>query len=187
MERTSDLHQRSARPDLTGAHRAAQEPASQILGRLERGRQDGMEPRWLATGLAAAGMLLLLVTWLAWSNAHTAHPLPKSPEPPVAQGEPIGKKPLVVFESPGGTGSAPAAPSPIPAVLALAQANVGALPPAAPAPVSRTAASPRPPLRTKAPTARRPPARPPTQPPPERGTEADPDVALISALRKAAE
>ncbi|MGZ3184083.1 MAG: hypothetical protein ACXU8N_16725 [Telluria sp.] len=187
MERTSDLHQRSARPDLTSAHRAAQEPASQILGRLERGRYEGSAPRWLASGLAAAGMLLLMVVWLAWTNAHTVRPLPKAPAPPVAQGEPIGKKPLVVFESPGGTGSAPAAPSPIPAVLALAQANVGALPPAPPGPVSRTAASPRPPVRTKALAARRPPARPSAPPLPEHGTEADPDVALISALRKAAE
>ncbi|HZX27681.1 MAG TPA: hypothetical protein VFF16_11455 [Telluria sp.] len=178
MERTSDLHQRSARPDLLGAHRAAQEPASRILGRLER-RGAALDPRWLATGLAVAGFLLLLLIWLAWTNAHTVHPLPKAPPQPLAQLEPVSKKPLVVFESPGGASSV-AESSPIPAVLAVARAGVGWT-----APAAATPASPRPaPPPPRARRARAP--APPAAPAAPASAEADPDVDLITALRKAA-
>jgi len=173
MERTSDLHQRSARPDLLGAHRAAAEPASRILGRLERRAAVPLDPRWLASGLALAGFLLLLLIWLAWTNAHTVRPLPQT----VAQLEPLSKKPRVVFESPGGASSAVES-SPIPAVLAVARAGVGwTAPPAA------TSVSPRPaPARARKARA---PLRP-AVPAAASAAEADPDVVLITALRQAA-
>lgn len=179
MERTSDLHQRSARPDLLGAHRTAQEPASRILGRLERRGAAALDPRWLASGLAVAGFLLLLVVWLAWTNAHTVHPLPKAPPEAAPQLEPLSKKPLVVFESPGGASSA-AQSSPIPAVLAVARAGVGWTAPPVATPVSPRPAPP--PARARKSHA---PPRPAGVAAAERA-EADPDVDLITALRKAA-
>lgn len=67
MNRNSEIHQHSLRPDLLGARRSAN--SQRILGRLER--NAGQRSRQLAVmwvGGFAAALLIGALAWLAWSN-----------------------------------------------------------------------------------------------------------------------
>lgn len=209
--RPSDPHQQSSkRPDLLSGNRKRSGASGNILDQLEpkaargKGRAGfsiGIEPRWVWAGGGAIVLLVGALASIAWSTTTTARALP--PAPVLAKAEPApAMKP--VFEAGPAKVERVSLQSHKGAAVLLAQVEPPPMPPPMPlvvlprespppgARVVREPAARKPaPARAGKPAAQRsarraaPKPRVKPEPPPPAAQDADPDVALIRAIRKA--
>ena len=207
--RPTDSHQHSsARPHLMSGNRKRPGGAT-ILDQLEpraaRARAAfgiDIEPRWLFAGAGAIALLVAILSAIAWNNGPrtlAAAPV-RSTEKPLFESGPA----RVERAAPADAKAAEtllAQSEPVPLVVLPKEADasdtVKVTEPEAPprvvvSPPVRTVAKPK--VASKPPVVRRPPLRqvakrPRNRPEPvqEAAAEPDPDVALISAIRRATE
>lgn len=205
MRPSDPRQQTTSRPNLMSGNRKRSGVAG-ILDQLEprprckpqAGFSVGIEPRWVWAGGGAIVLLVGALASIAWSTTTTAKALAAVPPPAQVSAMP---GPLPVFEAgPARVERVPAQSQKAAAVL-LAKAAPQAMPPPMPLVVLPRETVPK---VERAPSARKStPARagkPPGQrhavrraapkrlqpaPVPQAEQEADPDVALIRAIRKA--
>lgn len=161
-----------------------------ILASLERAKAGAStHPAWLAGGAAVVLLLIVVLAWLAYSNATKVRVLPGAQTRQVSPPDlllsrsdaPVATGIVMAAAAPRAAAlivdAAPAAPAAAPATMVM----LAPVPQAAPAP-KPSVALPRPPVARAVPAAA-PARRNKTAPPPKPEPEAvDTDVALLSAI-----